>query len=101
MTKVRFLDPYSPHEQQVLFSSSDVRRNRSEVIAQRPERVMQLLAGGWQKVADLVCMLDGCGIPLEKWERRRKGKRLETQYFDHDTLMPHEVSPEHKHEQSK
>jgi hypothetical protein len=101
MTSVRFLDPYSPHVQQVLFRPSHVPRNRGEVIAPRLKSMRQLLDGKWQKVADLVCMLDGWGIPPEKWERRLKGKRLEIQYLDHDTLVPHEVSPEHKRERSK
>jgi hypothetical protein len=53
------------------------------------------------KTGDLVCMAEECLAALELWMRRRKGKPIEIVYLDRHTLLPHEVSPEGKHEYQK
>jgi hypothetical protein len=80
-------------QQLVLFGAINATRDIQATEMRRAE----LESMGWQKSSETVCMVEDCFMPLEIWQRRRKGKRPEIQYLERGTLMTHEVSEEGKH----
>jgi hypothetical protein len=90
----------SSHEVQlILFHPANASRYENKATEVRRRENLKLLeSAGWRKSGESVCMVEECFVPLEVWQRRRKGKRPEIQHLERNTLMPHEVSAECKHE---
>jgi hypothetical protein len=99
MSRIQAPEPNFRQEQFVLFRSTNPPRNGlEEMTALRAENLKLVVAVGWRKSAEIVCMVDGCYVPLETWTRRKKGKPLERKYLERDTLMLHEHSNERRSE---
>jgi hypothetical protein len=84
------------HEVQlVLFGAADLATGDVETVKTLKA---QLESIGWWKSGETVCMVEECFVPLEVWQRRRKGKPPEIQHLERNTMTPHEVSAEGKHQ---